>query len=67
MHRNSVLHLSLFVPWEKFQSEPADADIPRLWQSFAERLSDRLAPMFEISLRYVIRQKTLGPIRNCED
>lgn len=42
MHRNSVLHLALFVPWEKFQSEPADVNIPRLWQSFAKRLNDRL-------------------------
>lgn len=42
MHRNSVLHLALFVPWEKFQSEPADDNISRLWRSFAESLSDRL-------------------------
>ena len=35
------MHLALFVPWEKFQDDPAD-DIPRLWQSFEEMLSDRI-------------------------
>lgn len=40
-HRNAVLHLALFVPWERFQDEPGD-DIPRLWRSFEERLSGRV-------------------------
>jgi hypothetical protein len=35
------LHLALFVPWEKFQGEPAD-DIPRLWRRFQEQLNDRV-------------------------
>lgn len=42
MHRNSVLHLALFVPWERFQKEPAHDNISRLWRSFAESLGDRL-------------------------
>jgi len=40
-HRNVVLHLALFIPWERFQDEPAD-DIPSLWRSFEERLTGRL-------------------------
>ena len=36
-----MLHLALFVPWERFQGELAD-DLPGLWRSFEERLSDRL-------------------------
>ncbi|KAG7000807.1 ATP-dependent DNA helicase PIF1 [Fusarium oxysporum f. sp. conglutinans] len=39
--KNAVLHFALFVPWEKFQGEPAD-DIPRLWRRFQEQLSDRV-------------------------
>ena len=35
------MHLALFVPWERFQGQPAD-DIPRVWQSFEERLNDRI-------------------------
>lgn len=36
-----MLHLALFVPWEKFVSETVD-DIPVLWRLFEEGLSDRL-------------------------
>ncbi|KAL6406058.1 hypothetical protein AUP68_10619 [Ilyonectria robusta] len=39
--KNAVLHLVLFVPWERFQGEPAD-DIPGLWRRLQERLSDRV-------------------------
>ena len=39
-NRNAVLHLALFVPWEKFQYEPADS-IPGLWRVFEAQLSDR--------------------------
>ncbi|KAH8659484.1 hypothetical protein BGZ61DRAFT_292883, partial [Ilyonectria robusta] len=39
--KNAVLHLVLFVPWERFQGEPAD-DIPGLWRRFQEMLSDRV-------------------------
>ena len=35
------MHLALFVPWEMFQGKPAN-DIPGLWRSFEERLSDRI-------------------------
>ena len=40
-NRNAVLHLALFVPWEKFQNEPADS-IPGLWPVFEAQLSDRV-------------------------
>ena len=40
-YRNAVLHLALFVPWERFLDSPAD-DIPRLWRSFEADLSDRI-------------------------
>jgi hypothetical protein len=39
--RNAVLHLALFVPWERFLDEPGD-DIPRLWRSFEASLTDRV-------------------------
>ncbi|KAM5529293.1 hypothetical protein FOXYSP1_17137 [Fusarium oxysporum f. sp. phaseoli] len=39
--RNSVLHLALFVPWEKFLSE-THPDITGIWQSFAANLCPRL-------------------------
>jgi hypothetical protein len=39
--RNAVLHLALFVPWERFQGEPAD-DIPGLWRSFEGQLGNRI-------------------------
>ncbi|KAG7408961.1 ATP-dependent DNA helicase PIF1 [Fusarium oxysporum f. sp. raphani] len=39
--RNSVLHLALFVPWEKFLSE-IHSDITSIWQSLAATLCPRL-------------------------
>ncbi|RSL78064.1 hypothetical protein CEP52_017666, partial [Fusarium oligoseptatum] len=39
--RNSVLHLALFVPWEKFLSE-THPDITGIWQNFADTLCARL-------------------------
>ncbi|KAK8859546.1 hypothetical protein PGQ11_010280 [Apiospora arundinis] len=38
---NAVLHLALFVPWERFASE-GTGDLPALWRLFEEGLSDRL-------------------------
>jgi hypothetical protein len=35
------LYLALFVPWERFQSEPAD-DIPGAWRTLEESLSVRI-------------------------
>ncbi|KAK8118347.1 uncharacterized protein PG998_002973 [Apiospora kogelbergensis] len=46
IYRNAVLHLALFVPWEKFVSETVD-DIPVLWRLFEEGLSDRLRSLNE--------------------
>ncbi|EAQ92510.1 hypothetical protein CHGG_00745 [Chaetomium globosum CBS 148.51] len=40
-YRNAVLHLTLFVPWERFQAEPAD-DIPGLWRSLEGQLGARI-------------------------
>lgn len=41
--RNAVLHLALFVPWERFQGEPAD-NIPGLWRSLEGQLGARIRP-----------------------
>ncbi|KAK3292042.1 uncharacterized protein B0H64DRAFT_307521, partial [Chaetomium fimeti] len=41
VRRNAVLHLALFVPWERFQAGPAD-DIPGLWRSLEGHLGARL-------------------------
>src|SRR5689334_16544801 len=41
VNRNAVLHLALFVPWERFQSEPAD-NIQGLWRSFERQLGYRI-------------------------
>jgi hypothetical protein len=35
------LHLALFVPWERFQGEPAD-DVPGLWRSLEGQLGARI-------------------------
>jgi hypothetical protein len=40
-YRNAVLHLALFVPWERFQGEPAD-DVLGLWRSLEGQLGARI-------------------------
>src|SRR5687768_13722548 len=40
-YRNAVLHLALFVPWERFRGEPAD-DIPGLWRTVEGQLTGRI-------------------------